>query len=123
MNHPEREPWLDGIDGEALPRDPISDQAESPSGSFAGPGSGKTTGLKRRVQRLIQRENVRPERIFVGTFTRAIAGELAEALGVAVASDDDDDEGKTVAVSTLHSRAEPNQEAPDRATRPRCAFS
>ena len=31
----------------------------------AGPGSGKTTGLRRRVQRLIEGAGVDPERIFV----------------------------------------------------------
>ncbi len=103
MTESGREPWLDGIDGDALPR-LISGQARIIR-VVAGPGSGKTTGLKRRVQRLIQGENVRPEQIFVGTFTRAIAGELAEALGVTVARDDDGDEPKAVSVSTLHSHA------------------
>jgi DNA helicase II / ATP-dependent DNA helicase PcrA len=59
----------------------------------AGPGSGKTTGIKRRVQRLVQGDGVRPESIFVGTFTRAIAGDLRKALG------------EEINVSTLHSLA------------------
>ena len=59
----------------------------------AGPGAGKTTCLKRRIQRLVQRDHVDPESIYVGTFTRAIANELEDALGT------------ELGVSTLHSHA------------------
>jgi superfamily I DNA/RNA helicase len=59
----------------------------------AGPGSGKTTGIKRRVQRLVEGDGLEPERIFVGTFTRAIAHDLQGALG------------EQLRVSTLHSLA------------------
>ncbi len=98
-------PWLEGIEGESLPALICGD--DRVIRIVAGPGSGKTTGLKRRVQRLVQGEGVRPEKIFVGTFTRAIAGELAEALGVSVTSDElgEEESKNTVEVSTLHSHA------------------
>lgn len=99
-------PWLDGIDGDALPR---LITADSPViRVVAGPGSGKTTGLKRRVQRLVQGEGVSPSKIFVGTFTRAIAAELAEAFGVSVTADELGEgvvAAEIVEVATLHSHA------------------
>ena len=87
--------WLDGIDGENLPRLITSDK--SVIRVVAGPGSGKTLGLQRRVQRLIQADSVDPSKIFVGTFTRAITAELAVSLG--------DQLAKGIEVSTLHSLA------------------
>ncbi len=99
-------PWLDGIDGDALP--PLIAGDSPVIRVVAGPGSGKTTGLKRRVQRLVQGEAVPPGTIFVGTFTRAIASELAGALGVSVTTDELGEGGpaaETIEVSTLHSHA------------------
>ena len=84
-------PWLRGIEGESA-RDLITSDA-SLIRVVSGPGSGKTTCLKRRTQKLIDGDDVDSERIFVGTFTRAVTQELKEALG--------DD----INVSTLHSMA------------------
>ena len=84
-------PWLEGIEGNDA-RALIESSAQVIR-VVAGPGSGKTTCLKRRIQRLVQDGAVAPESIFVGTFTRAIATELSEALGA------------EVKVSTLHSLA------------------
>jgi DNA helicase-2/ATP-dependent DNA helicase PcrA len=83
-------PWLDGIDGDHLPR--LIESHAKVIRVVAGPGSGKTTGLKHRIQRLIEGDGIDPDRIFVGTFTRAIATELEKALG-------------TKHVATLHSLA------------------
>lgn len=83
--------WLRGIEGDAA-RDLIESKAPVIR-VVAGPGSGKTTCLKRRTQRLVEGDDVDPESMFVGTFTRAIARELREALG------------NNVKVSTLHSFA------------------
>ncbi len=84
-------PWLEGIEGSAA-KELI--ETDSPAiRVIAGPGSGKTTCLKRRLQRLVQHNQVSPERVFAGTFTRAIARELRDALGDAIR------------VSTLHSLA------------------
>ena len=84
-------PWLEGIEGCAAHK--LIESNDTVTRVVAGPGSGKTTCLKRRIQRLVQKEEVDPQKIFVGTFTRAIAKELREALGT------------EVQVSTLHSLA------------------
>lgn len=83
--------WLEGIEGEAA-RDLIESN-DSVIRVVAGPGSGKTTCLKRRTRRLIEWDELDPEAIFVGTFTRAIARELREELS------------SDINVSTLHSLA------------------
>lgn len=88
----EREaPWIAGIEGEVAHNLIQTDSAIVRV--IAGPGTGKTTCLKRRILRLIQRDHVIPETIFVGTFTRAIAKELEDALGT------------EIRVATLHSIA------------------
>jgi superfamily I DNA/RNA helicase len=99
----EKPPWIEGIEGDALPILIISDA--NVMRVVAGPGSGKTTGLKRRVMRLVQGNGISPEKMFVGTFTRAIAGELALALGTSVTSDELSEERVDVEVSTLHALA------------------
>ena len=85
------EPWLEGIDGDAARE--LIESNEQVIRVIAGPGSGKTTCLKRRIQRLVQKNSVDPKTIFTGTFTRAIAKELQKTLGA------------DVHVSTLHSLA------------------
>ncbi len=63
----------------------------------AGPGTGKTFALMRRVARLLE-QGVQPSRILAVTFTRTAANDLVEklaVLGVAGAQD--------VAAKTLHS--------------------
>ena len=84
-------PWLEGIEGSAAHE--LIESGDRVIRVIAGPGSGKTTCLKRRIQRLVQKDEVDPTRMFVGTFTRTIARELREALGA------------QVQVSTLHSLA------------------
>lgn len=84
-------PWLNGIEGDAAHE--LIESHDRIIRVVAGPGSGKTTCLKRRIQRLVQKDGVDPGTIFAGTFTRAIARELREALGT------------EVCVSTLHSLA------------------
>ena len=83
--------WLEGIEGREA-RELIESDAEVIR-VVAGPGSGKTTCLKRRLHRLVEQRQITPETIFAGTFTRAIARELRDALG------------EDVRVSTLHSFA------------------
>ena len=50
---------------------------DGPAMVLAGPGSGKTTVITRRVQYLIE-NNVLPDHILVITFTRAAANEMQE---------------------------------------------
>ncbi len=83
--------WLEGIVGDD-PRHLIASENRLIR-VVAGPGAGKTTCLKRRTRRLVEGDGVPTERIFVGTFTRAIANDLRRELG---------DE---ITVSTIHSLA------------------
>ncbi|MBF0368391.1 MAG: UvrD-helicase domain-containing protein [Magnetococcales bacterium] len=47
---------------------------------LAGPGTGKTRTLTRRLCQVIQQEGVAPEAVLALTFTRRAAGEMAERL-------------------------------------------
>lgn len=85
------DPWLEGIEGDAAIDLIMSD--EPIIRVIAGPGAGKTTCLKRRTRRLVDGEGRSPGKMFVGTFTRAIATDLKDSLGDAIN------------VSTLHSHA------------------
>ena len=51
---------------------------DGPMMVLAGPGSGKTLVITKRVQYLIEQYHIPPERILVITFTRAAAGEMKE---------------------------------------------
>lgn len=87
-------PWLEDVEGNEVPR--LIESNAPLIRAIAGPGSGKTFGLRRRVWRLIEGDGVDAEKILVATFTRAIARSLNEDLGEAA-------EGVTTA--TLHSVA------------------
>ena len=84
-------PWLEGIDGPEARK--LVESNEQVIRVNAGPGSGKTTCLQSRIQRLMKKDNIDPSRIFVGTFTRAIARELRDKID------------NRIKVSTLHSFA------------------
>ena len=64
---------------------------------LAGPGAGKTFCLIERIGFLIDKLDVKPERICVFTFTNKAAGEIADAAenvpgGLAIARDRHDSE-------------------------------
>jgi DNA helicase II / ATP-dependent DNA helicase PcrA len=67
---------------------------------LAGPGTGKTRSLTRHVMFLIETQGVKPEAIFVLTFTRAATEELRNRLKSELG-----DDAKLPVVSTLHSYA------------------
>lgn len=67
---------------------------------LAGPGTGKTFVIVRRVQFVIEEAGVPPEEITALTFTRAAAAEMRERL-----ADRLGEAGAHVRVSTLHSYA------------------
>ncbi len=52
------------------------EHGEGPMLVVAGPGSGKTTVLTKRIQSLIEKEKVNPREILVITFTKAAAQEM-----------------------------------------------
>src|SRR6266478_3109373 len=64
----------------------------------AGPGTGKTYALMRRVARLLEVEHIQPTRILAVTFTRTAANDLVDKLAhLGVLGADQ------VAARTLHS--------------------
>ncbi|MDR7495214.1 MAG: ATP-dependent helicase [Armatimonadota bacterium] len=67
---------------------------------LAGPGTGKTLALTRRVVHLVSVRGVDPDRIMVLTFTRAATAELKRRIRAELT-----DEAGRVLVSTLHSFA------------------
>jgi DNA helicase II / ATP-dependent DNA helicase PcrA len=68
--------WNDGLEGPALE---IAASDRSPLRVVAGPGTGKTFALKRRVARLLE-EGVEPEQILLVTFTRMAARDIEKEI-------------------------------------------
>ena len=68
--------WNDDLEGQALR---IAEADHSPFRVLAGPGTGKTFALMRRVARLLQNGSD-PERILMSTFTRTAASDLKKSL-------------------------------------------
>ena len=68
--------WDDELEGPPLR---IAEIDHTPIRVMAGPGTGKTFALMRRVARLLQ-QRVNPRRILVCTFTRTAARDLANEL-------------------------------------------
>ena len=86
-------PWNDDLDGSALQ---IAASAASPLRVRAGPGTGKTFTLMRRIARFLE-QGTAPERILVCTFTRTAAADLKEAVIALNAPGADD-----VKTTTIH---------------------
>lgn len=66
---------------------------------LAGPGTGKTRSLTKRICFLIEEQNIKPDRICALTFTRATAHELRQRVQSEVGNE------KIPSISTLHSFA------------------
>lgn len=69
--------WQDSLEGSS-PR--VAGVEDTPLRVVAGPDTGKTFSLMKRVQRLLE-ENVLPRRILVVTFTRTAAADRMQELG------------------------------------------
>lgn len=71
------ETWNDNLEGKAIN---IASSENSTLHIAAGPGTGKTTSMVRRVAWLIQKKNVEPSNILACTFTRTAAKDLRSDL-------------------------------------------
>lgn len=69
-------PWDDNLEGPSLR---IAASDDSPLRVRAGPGTGKTFTLIRRIARLLE-NGTEPRKILVSTFTRTAAGDLKREL-------------------------------------------
>lgn len=69
--------WNEGLIGQALH---IAQTNNSPLWVAAGPGTGKTFALMRRLARLLVVDHAEPDRILLSTFTRTAAADLARAV-------------------------------------------
>ena len=88
-------PWDEGLVGQARQ---IASSSKTPLCVVAGPGTGKTFTMMRRITRLIVEDRIDPSRILACTFTRTAAEDLARAiskLGV--------DGAKKIRAQTIHS--------------------
>ena len=86
--------WHDGLAGRALE---IARTANNPIRVMAGPGTGKSFALKRRLTRLLE-EGAEPARLLVVTFTRTAAADLLREIGALGVEGCD-----SIVASTLHS--------------------
>lgn len=86
--------WNAGLTGQHLS---IAAYTGTPLRVMAGPGTGKTFAMMRRIVRLLQ-SGVRPESIFAVTFTRTAARDLLEQLNSLGSTG-----ARDVTSSTLHS--------------------
>ena len=69
--------WNEGLIGKALS---IASLKTKYLRVMAGPGTGKSFAMKRRIARLLEEENIDPARILVVTFTRVAAAALVKEL-------------------------------------------
>ena len=69
--------WNKDLTGASLE---IAEALESPLRVSAGPGTGKTFSLMRRVLRLLEQEKIPAERILVSTLTRTSANDLVKNI-------------------------------------------
>jgi superfamily I DNA/RNA helicase len=88
--------WDEGLEG---PAREFAGSDHTPIRSQAGPGTGKSFALRRRVARLLE-QDTSPERILLVTFTRVAAGDLEKELEAI-----DHPEVRRVRKGTLHSLA------------------
>ncbi len=93
---PERDPLL--ADLTEPQRDAVTHK-DGPLLVLAGPGSGKTRVITRRIAYLIQRHDVPPWHVLAITFTNKAAGEMLERVGTLVSAR----QAKATTVATFHS--------------------
>lgn len=69
--------WNDKLTGSSLQ---IAQTTNSPVWVAAGPGTGKTFALMRRIARLLEEKSAAPDKILVCTFTRTAADDLKRSV-------------------------------------------
>jgi len=74
--------WDDNLEGEALE---IAKSQSKRLRVMAGPGTGKSYAMKKRIMRFIEDEQVKPEKILAVTFTRTAASDLKKELQQGIA--------------------------------------
>jgi DNA helicase-2/ATP-dependent DNA helicase PcrA len=80
-------------------------RTEGPVIILAGPGTGKTWTLTRKIAFLIKEKNISPENILAVTFTRSAANEIRERLKSILKDLIPEKEIKNISISTFHSIA------------------
>ena len=93
--HPRDADVLDGLDSDQLR---AVETVDGPLLVVAGPGSGKTRTLTRRIAHLVMNHGVDPARCLAITFTRRAAGEMRDRLRTLLP-----DAWERVALHTFHS--------------------
>ncbi|MDI7237914.1 UvrD-helicase domain-containing protein [Leptospira santarosai] len=91
-------PWNDGLDDNS-PAYKLAVSESSTIRSLAGPGSGKSFAIKRRISRMIE-SGVDPEKILAITFTRTSAADLRREI-----SSLENEGADKVIARTVHSHA------------------
>lgn len=87
--------WDDGLEGTGLE---IAESTAPRIRVMAGPGTGKSFAMKRRIARLIEIDNVDPSRILAVTFTRTAARDLHQEIQSLQIPD-----GDRIVAGTIHS--------------------
>jgi len=92
-------PWLKDVQGDEVP--PLVESDAKTIRVVAGPGTGKTFGLVRRVQRVLHPEGlaVPGDQVLVVAFNRVIAQDLKRQIGRALG--ESDHEGEPI-IATIH---------------------
>jgi DNA helicase II / ATP-dependent DNA helicase PcrA len=86
--------WNDNLEGEALE---VARSQSKRLRVMAGPGTGKSYAMKKRIMRLIEDEQVKPDKILAVTFTRTAASDLKKELQLGIAG------AEKIHAMTLHS--------------------
>ncbi len=71
--------WHDNLHPDSIAYSFAVDESEN-CRSLAGPGTGKTFGLMRKIAYLLDEKNVEPRKILIITFTRAGAADIKKEL-------------------------------------------
>ncbi|MCX6170008.1 MAG: ATP-dependent helicase [Ignavibacteriales bacterium] len=69
--------WNSDIKGSVLS---IASCEQSPLRVMAGPGTGKSFSMKRRIQRLLETQDIDPSKVLAITFTRTAAADMVKEL-------------------------------------------